>query len=259
MIKRPSPSVESVIQADGPLLFCGDPHGKFTHIVSSAVELNASAVIVLGDLQPLQPLHEELARIADRVWFIHGNHDTDSTRDFENVFDSTLSHRNLHGRVVSLPDGTKIAGLGGVFRESVWNPTLPGGPKFRSRSELTRATAPRDRWRDGPQRRHWSTIFPADIDQLSALRADVLVTHEAGGAHPHGFEILDDLARAMGASATFHGHHHDRLDYSSHWERQGFRSFGVGLGGITDLAGNVIVPGELDLVRQFRRRIIPLE
>lgn len=87
----------------------------------------------------------------------------------------------------------------------------------------------------------------------------MLVTHEAGAGHPHGFAILEDLARAIGASATFHGHHHDRLDYRFNWEAQGRRSYGVGFGGIADLAGNVIVPGELDHVRQFRWRNISLE
>lgn len=236
------------------ILFCGDPHGKFAHIVSAALDLHASAVVLLGDLQPIRPLHDELALIADLVWFIHGNHDTDSSRDFENVFDSTLSHRNLHGRVVALADGTRLAGLGGVFRESVWHPTLPAAPKFLARSELTRATAPRDRWRNGPQRKHWSTIYPSDIDGLRKLKADVLVTHEAGAGHPNGFKILDNLARSMRVSTTFHGHHHDRLDYSGIWEAQGFRSFGVGLGGITDLTGKVIVPGELDHIRQYRQR-----
>lgn len=259
MIKPASHTGKSLVRASGPVLLCGDPHGKFTHIVNSAFDLDASAVILLGDLQPLRPLHEELAQIADRVWFIHGNHDTDSTRDFENVFDSTLFHRSIHGCVVTLPNGVKVAGLGGVFRESVWHPSLPSGPRYRSRAELTRATPPRERWRNGPPRQHWSTIFPEDIDRLSDLRADVLVTHEAGAGHPHGFEILDDLARAMGVSVTFHGHHHDRLDYSARWEAQEFRSFGVGLRGIAGLGGNVIVPGELDHVRQFRQRIIPLE
>lgn len=241
--------------ACGPVLFCGDPHGRFARILSCAVDLDASAVILLGDLQPMRPLHEELAPIADRVWFIHGNHDTDSERDFNNVFESTLSSRNIHGRVVTLPNQVSIGGLGGVFRESVWHPASSNQPRYRSRAELIRSTARQDRWRDGPQRKHWSSIFPEEVDRLSLLRADVLVTHEAGEGHPHGFEIIDDLARSMGVSATFHGHHHDRLDYSSRWEAQGFRSHGVGLGGIMDLDGSVIVLGELDHVRQFRRRV----
>jgi len=235
------------------ILFCGDPHARFKHIVGRALALDASAVILLGDLQPIRPLNEELAEIAERVWFIHGNHDTDSQRDFENVFESPLSPRNISGRVVTLPDGTRVAGLGGVFRESVWHPDYPGEPTHRTRAELARATPPADRWRGGPSRKHWSTILPEDVDRLSKLRADVLVTHEAGAGHPHGVGLIDDLARAMGVATTFHGHHHDRLDYSSRWATEGFRSFGVGLGGIADLDGNVIVPGELDHVRQFRQ------
>ena len=151
------------------ILFCGDPHGRFAHIVRLALELDASAVVLLGDLQPIRPLHEEFAAIQDRLWFIHGNHDTDSPLDFSNVFESALSHRNIHGRVVELPDGTKLAGLGGVFRASVWHPEQPGGPKYRSRGELTRATPPADRWRDGPARKHWSSIYPEELDHLSRL------------------------------------------------------------------------------------------
>lgn len=241
------------------ILFCGDPHGRFSHIVKTALDINASAVVLLGDLQPIRPLHEELAVIAERVWFIAGNHDTDSPRDFSNLFESSLSHRHVHGRVVELPDGTKLAGLGGVFRASVWHPNEPGGPKYRTRAELTRATPPADRWRDGPARKHWSSIFPEELDHLSKLTADVLITHEAGAGHPHGLEILDDLARAMGVHTVFHGHHHDSLDYSGRWGAQGFRSFGVGLGGITDLMGNVVVPGELDHVRQVRSRKFDLD
>ncbi len=81
-----------------------------------------------------------------------------------------------------------------------------------------------------------------------------MVTHEAGAAHPLGVEILDDLARAMGVHTVFHGHHHDSLDYSDKWSIQGFRSFGVGLGGVKDMDGRVIIPGELDHIRKFRRR-----
>jgi hypothetical protein len=53
-----------------------------------------------------------------------------------------------------------------------------------------------------------------------------------------------------------HGHHHDNIDSSSHWEQQGFKSFGIGLRGITaiDLDGHarVIVPGALDVQRSYR-------
>ena len=92
------------------------------------------------------------------------------------------------------------------------------------------------------------------------MRADVLITHEAPGYHRNGFEILDTLAQSMGAKVAVHGHHHDRLDSSGRWSRQGFRSFGVGLRGITAIDGDgnatVIVPGELDAQRNHRQQYL---
>lgn len=238
------------------VLICGDPHGKFRHIVKAALELQPVAVLLLGDLQPLRPLHEELRPIQELVWFIHGNHDTDSTTDFENTFDSDLGDRNLHGRVITLSDGhgndVRVAGLGGIFRSSVWYP--PADPAFYCPAKHARATPRQQRWRNGPALRHWSTIYPDVVDRLAAETADILITHEAPSCHPNGFALIDDLARAMRVSATFHGHHHDRLDYSRQWSSQGFRSFGVGLGGISDMAGDVVVAGEIDHVRQIRQK-----
>ena len=87
-------------------------------------------------------------------------------------------------------------------------------------------------------------------------RADILITHEAPSYHPNGFQILDDLARALGAKVTVHGHHHDALDSSSRWAEQGFKSFGLGLRGITaidaDGTATTIVQGERDIARMNR-------
>jgi len=83
--------------------------------------------------------------------------------------------------------------------------------------------------------------------RLAAQRADLLITHEAPSCHPHGFHAIDALARALGVQAAFHGHHHDSLDYRPQWATLGFRAFGVGLRGVVDHEGNVIVPGELDV------------
>lgn len=89
---------------------------------------------------------------------------------------------------------------------------------------------------------------------------DILITHEATGYHVNGFEILDDLARSMGARVTVHGQQHDRLDSSDRWVQQGFRSFGVGLRGITEIDAEgraiVIAPGELDEQREYRQKQI---
>jgi predicted phosphodiesterase len=114
----------------GPILFCGDPHGQWQHIIDAALQTNARAVILLGDLEPARPLHIELAAIRERVWYIHGNHDTEHADNFANIWHSELAERNLHGRVVTLPCGTRIAGLGGVFRGAVGTPKTHKSPSF---------------------------------------------------------------------------------------------------------------------------------
>jgi calcineurin-like phosphoesterase family protein len=224
----------------GPVLYVGDPHGRLEHIVECAQDHGASAVVLLGDIQSPQALHIALEPIQDRVWFIHGNHDTDTPTDFEHLWDSRLADRNVHGRVVVLPDGTRLAGLGGVFRHSIFDPgERAGPPRYRNAAEHGSRTPRQSRWRDGPPLRHWSTIYPDDLAGLAALQADVLISHEAPGYHPHGFGVLDTLARAMGVRLSVHGHHHDALDSSARWAEQGFKSFGVGQAGVSaiDLGG----------------------
>ena len=250
-----------------PVLYCGDPHGQFRHIIDAAGRTKASAVILLGDMEPKQPLHLALAPLLERrvpVWFIHGNHDADSDELWMTVWGSELADRNVHGRIVELPNGQRLAGLGGVFREAVWYPdpaaARAGEPAFRTRKEHARSTPRQDRWGGkGPHRKHWGTIYPEDVDHLANLCADVLITHEAPGYHPNGFELLDVLAESMGAKVVVHGHQHDRLDSSIRWESQGFRSHGVGLRGITaidvDGTAEVVVAGELDEQRQRERRL----
>ena len=78
----------------------------------------------------------------------------------------------------------------------------------------------------------WSSIYPADYEHLCTEQADILVTHEAPGYHPHGFEALDRLAKKLGVRMAVHGHQHDTLDSSARWAQQGFQSFGVGLRGL---------------------------
>lgn len=248
------------MKSNETILFCGDPHGRFQHILDAVGRLRPMAVVLLGDMEPQKPLHIELESIAQtEIWFIHGNHDTDKSASWDNLWGSTLADRNIHGRVVELPNGIRLAGLGGVFRGLVWDPRLPE-PSFRNRKEHAKATPRQDRWRDSVHRKHWSTIYPDEINRLADMRADILITHEATAYHHNGFSILDALAQSMGAKVTVHGHHHDRLDSSDHWAKQGFKSFGVGLRGITaiDVEGNadVIVSGELDVQRNCRQKYI---
>lgn len=247
------------------IFFCGDPHGRFDHILEAAERYNPAAVVLLGDIESPAPLSEVLEPIHEITWFIHGNHDTDTERNFAHVWDDSMSPRNLHGQAVELPGGVRVAGLGGVFRGSVWYPDRSApdpGPHFRNPKEHAERTPRQDRCRGMQHRKHWSTIYPDTVDHLANLEADILVSHEAPGYHPAGFEILDTLAQSMRVRLAVHGHHHDCLDSSHRWDEQGFQSHGVGLRGITALTreGEMVVirPGDLDHHRQARtHRMFP--
>ena len=131
------------------ILFCGDPHGRFEHIIEAATTWQASAVVLLGDMEAPAPLSQVLAPIKEITWLIHGNHDTDSELSFAHLWDDELGRgRNLHGQVVDLPGGVRVAGLGGVFRESVWHPDpgskSRGQPYFRSAGEHAARTPRQD-------------------------------------------------------------------------------------------------------------------
>jgi predicted phosphodiesterase len=236
------------------IFFCGDVHGNFPSVIQSVCVHRPAAVIFLGDLQAQRPLEQELKSILGltEIWFIHGNHDTDSQADHDNLFLSALADRNLHGRVVEIA-GTRIAGLGGVFRGEVWHP--PGEIQHESFAALERSEAYRPAakaYRTERARKHRSTIFPNDYCRLIDQRADILVTHEAPSCHPHGFEAIDELARSLRVHTTFHGHQHDRLDYRDQRERLGFMPYGVGFCGITDQDGNVICEGDFDKQNELR-------
>ena len=230
------------------IFFCGDVHGNFEHVIQAVHEHRPDALILLGDVQAQRPLELEVAHILDETefWFIHGNHDTDSEQDYDNLFGSTLAERNLHGKVVEVA-GVRIAGLGGIFRSQVWRP--PGPIGYESAADFLAQVGESALWRGGLALKHRSSIFPADYQQLAKANANVLVTHEAPSAHYFGYEVIDELARSLGVQKSFHGHQHDKLNYSTNWAKLGFQAYGVGFCGITDLAGNVIRTGDYDNVR----------
>lgn len=99
-------------EGDPDILFVGDPHGRFEHVVEIVLKRRPDAVVFLGDLLAQRPLDEELAPILSHtaVWFIHGNHDTDRDSDHDHLFGSALAACNLHGRVVT---------IAGVSRQSL--------------------------------------------------------------------------------------------------------------------------------------------
>lgn len=236
----------------GRIFFAGDTHGNFRHVIKAVQEHRPSAVLFLGDLQPQRPLDQELQPILDltEIWWIYGNHDTDSDADYDHLFGSALADRNLHGRVIEIA-GMRIAGLGGVFRGQVWAP--PGDWQHERPEDFATRCGKGNLWRGGLPRKHRSSIFPRHYFDLVGQKADILVTHEAPSSHPHGFDVIDELARGLGVAKHYHGHHHDRLDYSAHRERLGFEAFGVGFCGITDQDGRVIVAGEFDELRRYRQ------
>jgi predicted phosphodiesterase len=228
-----------------------------------------AAIVFLGDLEPQRPLLQEYQTFLDAAvecWHIHGNHDTDRKETWQNMLDA--QERNLHGRVVTIA-GIRVAGLGGIFRGEVWYPRegnerplaknhaeyerdlrrAPGVRRRVSKMDRIQAAAIPDRVSElvnstlaGRLIRHNSTIFPDAIKALSRQRADVLVCHEAPSSHPHGFRAIDDLARALGVSTVFHGHHHKDLSYPD--SGVGYHGYSVGLRGIRDFYGRVIRQAE---------------
>lgn len=221
---------------DPALMFFGDPHGDFVPVIAAVERFQPEAIVLLGDIQARQPLHVELAPILDKteVWFIHGNHDTDSDADYDNLWGSELAHRNLHGCVVEIA-GYQVAGLGGIFRDKIWNAGRPlEEAAFASADALCRSMRPEVRWRDGIARRHRSSIFPEDYLQMFlGPPADILVTHEAPAAHLFGWRAIDELAEALGVQVVVHGHHHRDIDYVGEGLLSAaapFRAFGVDKG-----------------------------
>lgn len=237
------------------IYFFGDTHGHFEHVLQVVDQDRPDAVVFLGDLQAQRPLEVELAPILDTtdVWFIHGNHDTDSDQDYDHLFGSALAERNLHGRVVEIA-GIRVAGLGGVFRSQIWGP--PSNWQHEVPKDFIKRCGKGKLWRGGLPRKHHSSIFPGDFFKLVNQRADILVTHEAPSCHPHGFEVINELARSLRAQSAFHGHHHDRLDYSRQHAQIGFAAFGVGFCGVTDMNGRVVRKGDLDDARAARQRSV---
>ncbi|MBK9623060.1 MAG: metallophosphoesterase [Rhodocyclaceae bacterium] len=267
--------------------FLGDVHAEFEHIYRAieAAAVRPVAVVFLGDIESPMPFDAVIGRIESygvRAYWIIGNHDTDSESNYRHLQSPLVQARCIDGRVVEIA-GQRIGGLGGIFRGEIWRPIESSNgrvapPNYDSYSDyatalrqkqgiqrrlskldVVRAQAtPRhirnlvDETKNGKLRKHQSSIFPDTVAQLATLKADVLVSHEAPGCHPHGFAEIDVLARTMGVKTAIHGHHHDHLDYSMFEAAMGFRTYGVGLCGITDQSGKVIVPGALDHHRGYR-------
>lgn len=244
------------------ILMFGDIHGSTKHILPTVQDEKPCAIILLGDIEAQKPLHEELREVMKltEIYWIHGNHDTDTKANYTNLFESELANRNLHGRVVEI-GGLRVGGLGGIFSERVWFPVpATADPIHLNYEALEHYLNEQLRFKKISQEKHdhelflhKTTIFYEDWLNLYGQQADILVTHEAPSCHPNGYEAIDALAQSMHVKYSFHGHHHDRLNYAKHEERLGFSAHGVGFRGVSDMYGGLIKIGTQDEARMTRQ------
>lgn len=222
------------------ILFAGDPHGSYTHLVPFVKERGDVALVILGDLQLTST--EELDKLAQYcdIWFIHGNHDSKTVAAYEAIWGSEWKHRNLHAKVQMI-QGVRIAGIGGVFRGHIWMP--PHRPMFLDPIHFCQYTPQEKLWRGGLPLRHRSSIFPSDFEQLENQKADVLITHEAPWPHPQGFRVINQLAQKMGVKRIFHGHHHDNFSYRGLKRDNSYHIVNVGFRSLADIDGNYLLIG----------------
>lgn len=189
------------------VLLAGDTHGAFQHVLSRAHD--ADAVIFMGDQTPMRDLKTELGAVADKTWFVLGNHDSDHVEFLRNH--KSMLHRCLHCTVEEF-GGLRVAGLNGIFvrrflglsNVDPLEELYSLKPFFHSRQDWSRCR------RLGYE--YLTAIFPEDIERMIELQADVLVCHEAPECHRYGFMMLGDLARIMGVKLLIHGHHHERYE-----------------------------------------------
>ncbi|MCW9699914.1 MULTISPECIES: metallophosphoesterase family protein [unclassified Avibacterium] len=220
------------------ILFAGDPHGRYDHLYPFVQEQEGIALVILGDLQLTST--EELDKLAQHcdLWFIHGNHDSKTVAAFEALWGTEWKKRNLHGRVQTI-QGKRIAGLGGVFRGQIWMP--PNKPVFFDPIHYCQYCPQEKIWRGGLPLRHRTSLFPSDFEQLENLQADILVSHEAPKPHPLGFSVFNKLAKKMGVTHIFHGHHHENVDYSSINRDVNLNITNVGFRSLCDEQGNYLL------------------
>ncbi len=190
------------------ILFAGDPHRNFSPILRACRARPPGTLIVTGDFDCPVPVTEAFGPALDMGWRLHwilGNHDCETETAYDNLV-GDLPAGDLGWRVIDI-DGTRVGGLPGVFRPSVWLP--PEAPRFHDPDAFLASQPPGRLWRDGLPLWHRDSIFPRDMEAFAGQRCDILVTHEAPSCHRHGFCAIDDLADACGARLIVHGHHHE--------------------------------------------------
>ncbi len=189
------------------IVFIGDPHGLLNQAAAIAAEEQADLVILAGDQTPEEPMDEVMHRFPCPARFILGNHDTDQDRFLLNHLPAW--DKNINCKVIEF-GGVRIAALGGVFRGTIWHSRQESSWRFYDRDSFLKHCRPNTRFKNGLPRKHWSSIFPEDIEILKSKGpADVMVCHQPPSTHRHGFKDIDDLAATLGVKMIIHGHHHE--------------------------------------------------
>ncbi len=217
------------------ILFAGDPHGNFKPLIAAAHKYRPEAIILLGDYDLDMPLESCLKEIdgVTEIWWIAGNHDFESPAKYNNLFNSAFSDRDLHLKVTEIA-GLRVAGLSGVFLGRVWYP--PQQPKWLGKQHYLHNQSASVQSSEMALK-YKSAIWHDEFEALKALKADILVSHEAPGSHRHGFHVINELAAAMGVKHIFHGHLHE--NYAG-IIRNNIKVRGVANGAVTDLFGNML-------------------
>ena len=193
-----------------PIVIAGDPHGNFAPILRACGAQDPGTLFLVGDCELRVPLRHMLASLFSLGWSVHwilGNKDTETDTVFDNLA-LDFPEGDIGGRVIEV-DGLRIAGLGGVFKPRIWDPSADETPSFSTRGEFLASLDAREHWRGGLPLWHRDSIFPEDFATLAQQRFDVLISHEAPSSHRHGFAAIDRLAVAGGARLVVHGHHHE--------------------------------------------------
>lgn len=203
----------SASNCDTDIYFVGDTHGETRGVcqrIASSIPRPGSAVIFLGDLCLSEPFDDATRPLQDMgltAYWIAGNHDADTAEYWRNLSSSPAS---IHGRIVEI-GGMKIAGLGGVFRQEIWEPGVcENFADYESYLATAKAKRPKRLREKITQKdiRHQTSIFPAVYESLATQSADILVCHEGVSSIQGGFTAIDFLATRMGVQKVFFGHHH---------------------------------------------------
>jgi predicted phosphodiesterase len=223
------------LNPNNKILFAGDPHGDFRPLIEAVHKYRPEAVVLLGDYDLEKPLEICLQEIIGltQIWWIAGNHDFETPCKYQNLFNSALAKNSLHLKVTEIA-GLKIAGLGGIFLGRVWYP--PQAPKWRDKQHYLLEQPANMRSR-ALSLKYKGAIWYDEFQALKALKADILVTHEAPGSHRHGFDVISDLAAAMGVKHIFHGHLHENYTGTV---RNKIKVFGIADRTVADLVGNTL-------------------